>query len=345
MNIGIYNYYQIYNVNNAIFKKEKYNIGNDLGYPIRLLKNELEKRGIALNTLDQYPNMEIDAVLFIDFPSDNIELLNKLKSRMIKLYLVIFECEIIKNDNWNKDNHCWFDKIFSWNSSVVDNIKYFRIFWPNNLLADNYKPCSRKLCTIIAGNKTNGSPLELYSKRIEVINWFRKHHSESLDVYGFGWNDGIKIRNNTLIAKIARKLLKIDLSRKNIDFLYKGSVENKIDVLAGYKFSVCFENARITDYITEKIFDCFIAHTIPIYYGDPDITKKIPDTCFIDMGIFNNTRQMYRYIHNMPGEIYMKYIDNIDAFLRSEQARVFSADNFVKVIIQTIGLEKANGNT
>jgi hypothetical protein len=55
-----------------------------------------------------------------------------------------------------------------------------------------------------------------------------------------------------------------------------------IDVLSKYKFVVCFENSYSAGYLTEKIFNCFFAGTLPIYKGCPDIANYIQPSCFID---------------------------------------------------------------
>jgi hypothetical protein len=51
------------------------------------------------------------------------------------------------------------------------------------------------------------------------------------------------------------------------------SVESKIDALKDYRFSVAMENSCVDTYFTEKILDCFLTGTIPIYWG----TKKVFD--------------------------------------------------------------------
>lgn len=50
-------------------------------------------------------------------------------------------------------------------------------------------------------------------------------------------------------------------------------IENKIDGLKDYMFSVAMENEISDIYYTEKILDCFLTGTIPIYWG----TSKIKD--------------------------------------------------------------------
>jgi hypothetical protein len=53
--------------------------------------------------------------------------------------------------------------------------------------------------------------------------------------------------------------------------LYGGDnpIEQKIDGLADYMFSIVVENGRHPGYHTEKLLDCFATGTIPVYLGDP----------------------------------------------------------------------------
>lgn len=50
-------------------------------------------------------------------------------------------------------------------------------------------------------------------------------------------------------------------------------VDHKVTALAPYMFSVAIENCSMDWYFSEKLLDCFATHTIPIYYGCPDIGK------------------------------------------------------------------------
>ncbi len=44
-------------------------------------------------------------------------------------------------------------------------------------------------------------------------------------------------------------------------------IETKTEALAPYLFSVAIENGRVEAMFTEKIIDCFMTGTVPIYYG------------------------------------------------------------------------------
>lgn len=48
-------------------------------------------------------------------------------------------------------------------------------------------------------------------------------------------------------------------------------IDNKITGLKHYRFSIAMENANFRYYFTEKIIDCFLTGTIPLYWGSPDI--------------------------------------------------------------------------
>ena len=51
----------------------------------------------------------------------------------------------------------------------------------------------------------------------------------------------------------------------------KERLENKIPLFKEAMFHVTIENSRHTNYITEKVIDCFMSYTIPIYWGCPNI--------------------------------------------------------------------------
>ena len=71
--------------------------------------------------------------------------------------------------------------------------------------------------------------------------------------------------------------------RNDIDFYGWGfnAVENKADGLRDYPFSIVIESCQERGYFTEKLLDCFLTGTIPIYWGDPDIGDHFDAKAFI----------------------------------------------------------------
>jgi hypothetical protein len=81
-------------------------------------------------------------------------------------------------------------------------------------------------------------------------------------------------------------------------------IEDKWDALAPYRYSIAFENTLADYYFTEKIMDCFVAETLPLYVGsamignffpaeavevidphDPDVFRKIRELIVSDAWI------------------------------------------------------------
>ena len=64
-------------------------------------------------------------------------------------------------------------------------------------------------------------------------------------------------------------------SSLDVDVFGRGrpnQLENKLEGLADYRYSIAIENTSHADYWTEKISDCFLAWTMPIYFGCTNIS-------------------------------------------------------------------------
>lgn len=53
-------------------------------------------------------------------------------------------------------------------------------------------------------------------------------------------------------------------------------IDDKFDGIFPYKYSIAIENYSCDDYWTEKISDCFLSWTMPIYYGAKNILDYFP---------------------------------------------------------------------
>ena len=74
----------------------------------------------------------------------------------------------------------------------------------------------------------------------------------------------------------------IDIFGRSVYYL-----EDKADGLLPYRYSLAIENSSIPDYWTEKIADCFLCWTIPIYYGSHNLEEYFPPESFIRIDIAN----------------------------------------------------------
>jgi len=332
-NLGFYNFYPVYN-NNRMFNPEiQAPIGDDLLYPFHHLARVAREKDISLSTIDTRPLDTYDAVFFVDYPGNNNRYFKKLIDMNYRnLYLFVFENEIIKPDNWKPENYRHFKKVFTWRDDIVDNKKIFKFFLPNRIpdpIAFNVRE-KEKFCCLIAGNKTNHHPLELYSERIRAIRWFEKNQPAQFDLFGKGWDlslPGYLAPFQPVLRPVYRVLFPQYPS-------YQGKMTSKREILKRYKFSICYENARdIPGYITEKLFDCFFAGCVPVYLGAPNVTDYIPEDCFVDKRKFSGYSGLFDYLNQMPEDDYLEHVHAIEEFMKSEKIVPFSAEYFADTVL------------
>lgn len=308
-------------------------INRDEGvYPFYLLKEKLKTHGIDISTSDINQPEQADLVIAFDMPR-NLDSFIDLKN---KKFLVLFESELISPSNWNTELHSHFSKIFTWNSKIVDGKKYIKCNFPNKLKLTKPGLEGRdKFACLIAGNKTNKDPRELYSRRIETIRWFETHQPGQFDLYGVGW-DEFTFTGPKLVRVLNRfKFLRKYLADKYPSF--RGRVSSKLETLRKYRFSICYENAQqIPGYITEKVFDSFFAGCIPVYWGPPDVDDLIPKDCYIDRQRFSNHEELYKFMKSLSDDQILEYQMNIERFLGSEQVIPFSAEYFAETLVGEI---------
>ena len=249
-----------------------------------------------------------------------------------KKYLILLESPHVDTRMFNQDLHSSFDKIFTWNDRLVDNQKYFKINYSFQFPEKISKKWDKKLCCMIAGNKTSKHPMELYSERIRTIEWFEKNRPDDFDLYGTQWDEFYFGR-----SIFGRAFNKLSGFRKTKFSSYRGKVSSKVETLQKYRFSICYENIKgQKGYITEKLFDCFFAGCVPIYWGAENVLDHIPKECFIDRRNFNNHEEMYLFIKDMDRESYYEYLNAIEIFLSSVRSRQFRAENFSDVILREV---------
>jgi len=111
--------------------------------------------------------------------------------------------------------------------------------------------------------------------------------------------------------------------KDKIDYFGNGfnPIPNKIDGLKDYCFSIAMENGIYPNMITEKITDCFMCGTIPIYYG----IKNIGDFFNTD-GIIILTDDFK--IENLSFELYNSKMDAITENFNTSMNMLLSEDYF-----------------
>ena len=158
------------------------------------------------------------------------------------------------------------------------------------------------------------------------------------DLYGKGWDEYMfPINNNTLRYFNSRHLKFFRRLFPTYRPSWRGVVPLKKEILSKYKFAIAFDNAKeLNGYILEKIFDVFVAGTVPIYFGAPNIYKHIPQECYIDYSSYSSIGEMHEYLYNMSDNEYLGYLNNIQYFFDSKSSYQFSGEYFNSTIIREI---------
>ena len=115
-------------------------------------------------------------------------------------------------------------------------------------------PNKTKLISVISSNKAFTSG---HLKRIRFVERLKEYYGDKIDVFGRGYNDFV----------------------------------DKLDVIQPYKYHIVIENTSEKYYWTEKLADCYIGESFPIYYGCTNISDYFPKESYkaIDINDFEGS--------------------------------------------------------
>lgn len=318
--------------NNNVFDRDSPANRDDCCAPFILLREKFAAAGVSIDTVDLAGGEKLAFELHQDVQAETTTAVN---------YLLMLETELLKLENGVPSNWEKYRKIFTWNDTLVDGVRFIKINPPNPLrihAVDGFAARDR-FCCLISGNKAlpQADPRNLYPERVNAIRWFEANAPEDFDLYGVEWD--LPQARSGVNGKIQRRLWRM-VSRvvKLRPFAsYRGKVARKSDVLARTRFAICYENVSdLPGYITEKIFDCFFSGCVPVYWGAPNVTDFIPQDCFIDRRKFANIADVYAFLKAMPESEFRLYQSRIADFLGSDAALQFGSEFFAGAIVDTI---------
>lgn len=329
--------YKAMTAKNYLFLNPNAQFGDDVLKPWNEYKLLAEKNGDTVCTADMIEPLDADIFVFLEIPDKKDPILEFAVKNNKRRYAVCLESPISGNAfNENREMHKMFDKVFTYRDDLVDGKKYIKInysFVFPKVKEHGYNERG-KFAVILCGNHHSNMPNELYSKRLECINWFEDHHSAELDLYGPGWNKNTD-------ANPVKKFLKCLMRGKRYPDrkynVYKGIVERKSHVMPRYKFCICYENCSGTPgYITEKIFDCFFSGVVPVYWGAENISSHIPGNCYIDKREFSSYEELHRYLKEMSPKEFLRYQASARSFLSGQMGEAFSSKRFAETLIRNM---------
>lgn len=86
--------------------------------------------------------------------------------------------------------------------------------------------------------------------------------------------------------------------------------EDKLEFTKPYKFSICFENSSQPGYVTEKITEAFAAQQVPIYWGDPEISKTFNPKSFVNVLDYDSLEDVVKEVIRIDNddEVYLSML-------------------------------------
>lgn len=312
--------------NNRIFYKNKIFSRSETSNYFYKAQEYFQNKKISLSTIDTTDPLLTDITICCDvpYPWELGRWTQILRAK--RRILINFESPIINSfSQMNWVRHL-FDVTLTWETNILSDSahKVFRINipYPFHKTAKKVIPYSqKKLLVAITANKNTISIFNMISKyktslykvRKDIILELSTEFRHLFDLYGKGWDD--------------KKLLSVN----------HGIIEDKLDTLRKYRFSLVVENASAPGYITEKILDCLTSGCVPIYLGAPDVSNYIPEECFINMRNFSSVSDLIRFISVLPQFEYKRYLASAKKFISSGQTRKsWSSEAFFDYLINLI---------
>ena len=206
-----------------------------------------------------------------------------------------------------------------YSSFGYEHLKYncIRIFYTAENMTPNFNQCDYGI---------SFDYLDFGDRYIRIPNYLMaKGYAESVDLAS---KKHLDKENYKIRDKFCNMVVSNGLNGERVKFFHKlsnykkvdsggkilnnvgGPVKSKLEFQKQYKFSFAFENSSKNGYTTEKLVDAFAAGGIPIYWGDPLVSKVFNKKAFINGNDFKNFDDLIEYIKKVDNDdkLYLKYI-------------------------------------
>lgn len=326
--------------------------GENILLPFLRLKQHFEARGIPVHTADLMP-ATVDEVVKVyaslGIVDDYAALARRPDVRLSAFFA--FECPIVEPTLYSVlprvRRHVKRIMTFSDARSLTPftgdpAVPVHRFVWPQCLDGVNeeaWAHADRGFVTMINANKLPRVYRdELYTRRLAAVAYF--HRFGEIDLYGKGWGRAPMrvgkswmpwtIRRWQERAWEARQRRWPDPTYAAVAAAARGTVDSKSATLRRYRFAICFENMVLPGWITEKIFDCFAAGCVPVYWGAPEVADVIPPEAFIDMRRFEGFDDLRAFLHAVTPAQWQGYREAARHFLASPAYDRFRPEGFIE---------------
>lgn len=202
------------------------------------------KQLIVSHTDSNWPNIEVEynkpIELFIDSLSGYNPKNNSFKILWVKESEAISHFKSVAIENKDK-----FDAILTFDDEILNRCSNAHLMLFGTAWVHNYIFSEKKFqISHLTGNKNYTIGHKLRQK----IHYKQKNIHKPKDFYISQYGGVENFENNKVLT-------------------------NNKEPLFDSQFHICIENSQNINYFTEKLIDCFVTKTIPIYFGAPNISN------------------------------------------------------------------------
>lgn len=346
--------------------------GDDILAPYAAVQSRLEAAGVPVQTLDHIPpapdgrqNIVISFGIPDRMPSHSVRKYVALSQRPDITLSALFamECPIVEPGLFESlpvlQGH--FRRLLSWSDAeallpftrTLVELEHF--CWPQSFDQVNaamWAREDRKFLLMMNANKLPRLGVnELYTERLRAVEYFQRF--DEVDLYGRNWDKGPtrvgKTRTPYALRRVGSRFAALKQSILP-DPLYvaarrawRGAAPSKSETFSQYRFALCFENSKLKGWITEKMFDCFFAGTIPVYWGAPEILDWVPAECFVDMRDFTDYGELRSFLKGLSAGEMTHYREAARDYLASDRFDPYRikcwVDRIAKIVADDTGME------
>ena len=305
------------------------------------------KRGMELDirfgTDDVISRSYADVLIYMAHPSSPDDVIaQKSQYPNQKAILVMWETSLGARYTTNPHNHQGYDAIFTYVTRLVDGKRYFflppRAFYRHRitsglpfeerrvacLVGTNRRFCYRSgLFTIKKGWRFSIKdwvdyvfcPGELIRFRSQVGRLCAKYQGALFDIFGEGWETFPET------SRVCRGIPAV----------------STLEYLGNYRYYFAFENHTSScGLISERVWDALWGDSVPVYRGNTELSRFIPQECYIDAAKFDTPKEMLDWLCGAPRETWLKYREAGREFIHGEAVEKFLPDTFAEEFVDRV---------
>jgi hypothetical protein len=329
--------------------------GDDINAPYRRVREVCAEAGIPVHTIDALLEGRVRAdrnVCVSVGMQEHYESVRRLPGVELAAFFAM-ECPIVEPKLYLglPEVAKAFRRVYSWSTEdallpfTKQPVTVTRFQWPQSFDAvhnELWRRGDRKFLVMINANKLPRLYVqELYTRRLAAVAHFERYGE--IDLFGKDWNQPPHRVGRTWVPWTFKRWGKHLWEWRQsvlprpvyaaVRRAWRGPAASKSETLSRYTFTLCFENMIMPGWMTEKLFDCFFAGTVPIYLGAPDVTEFVPASCFIDAREFQNFEDLRGHLKGMSPATIGGYREAARAYLESKAFDPFRKETFARRLL------------